>query len=91
MPLPTRCSIRDGERVRGHKGWRIASSARSQQPRYLRIAEVTSIFESDRTFAQPINWVTTLFMTVFHIGAITAVFVYMESTCPRSDVVVDVR
>ena len=52
---------------------------------------MTSIFESDRTFAQPINWVTTLFMTVFHIGAITAVFVYMESTCPRSDVVVDVR
>src|SRR6201987_757722 len=76
MPLPSQWSIRDGERVQGRSGWRIASRARSGQGRYLRIAEVTSIFERDRTFAQPINWVTTLFMAVFHVGAFAALFFF---------------
>ncbi len=33
-----------------------------------------SIFESDRTFRTPINWTTTYFMVMFHIGAIGALF-----------------
>jgi fatty-acid desaturase len=35
-----------------------------------------SIFERDRTFAQPINWVTALFMAVFHVGAFAAMFLF---------------
>ncbi len=30
----------------------------------------------DRTFKQPVVWVTTLFMVIFHIGAIAALFVF---------------
>jgi stearoyl-CoA desaturase (delta-9 desaturase) len=33
-----------------------------------------SIFERDRTFRTPINWTTTYFMCMFHIGAIGAFF-----------------
>jgi fatty-acid desaturase len=36
----------------------------------------TRIFGHDRTFAQPIVWVTTFFMAAFHIGALAAVFVF---------------
>ncbi len=36
----------------------------------------TGIFGHDRTFAQPIVWVTTFFMAAFHIGALAAVFVF---------------
>jgi fatty-acid desaturase len=35
-----------------------------------------SIFDRDKTFAQPINWVTTSFMVVFHVGAIAALFFF---------------
>jgi fatty-acid desaturase len=35
-----------------------------------------SIFDRDKTFAQPINWITTLFMVVFHVGAIAALFFF---------------
>src|SRR5690349_16662719 len=57
---------------------RLADSVKRTQPAatYLRIAEVTNIFERDRTFAQPINWVTTLFMAAFHVGAIAALFFF---------------
>lgn len=35
-----------------------------------------SIFQRDKTFTQPINWVTTLFMVAFHLGAIAALFFF---------------
>jgi len=35
-----------------------------------------SIFDRDKTFAQPINWVTTGFMVVFHVGAVAALFFF---------------
>jgi fatty-acid desaturase len=35
-----------------------------------------SVFGRDKTFSQPIIWTTTLFMTVFHIGAIAALFFF---------------
>jgi fatty-acid desaturase len=35
-----------------------------------------AIIERDRTFSQPIVWITTLFMTAFHIGAVAALFVF---------------
>src|SRR5580700_1748242 len=30
----------------------------------------------DKTFSQPINWTTTLFMLAFHIGAVAALFFF---------------
>ena len=30
----------------------------------------------DKTFSQPVNWVTTFFMVAFHIGAIAAFFFF---------------
>src|SRR6185437_9992988 len=33
-------------------------------------------FKSDRTFKQPVVWLTTSFMVAFHIGAIAAVFFF---------------
>ena len=33
-------------------------------------------FKRDRTFEQPIEWVTTLFMVLFHAGAVVALFVF---------------
>jgi fatty-acid desaturase len=35
-----------------------------------------SIFSEDRTFQQPINWITTAFMVAFHIAAVAALFVF---------------
>jgi sn-1 stearoyl-lipid 9-desaturase len=35
-----------------------------------------SLFARDKTFSQPIIWTTTLFMIVFHIGAIAAFFMF---------------
>jgi stearoyl-CoA desaturase (delta-9 desaturase) len=35
-----------------------------------------AIIERDRTFSRPIVWITTLFMTAFHIGAVAALFVF---------------
>src|SRR5437764_2933096 len=35
-----------------------------------------SIFERDRTFAQPINWVTSSFIAAFHVGGIIALFFF---------------
>src|SRR5882757_4677677 len=35
-----------------------------------------SIFKRDKTFTQPIIWVTTLFMIAFHVGAIAAFFFF---------------
>ena len=37
---------------------------------------IPGIFGHDRTFTQPIVWVTTFFMAAFHIGALAAVFVF---------------
>jgi fatty-acid desaturase len=34
------------------------------------------IFIHDRTFTQPIAWLTTFFMMMFHIGALAALFVF---------------
>ena len=34
------------------------------------------IFEHDKTFTQPIIWITTLFMAAFHVGAIAALFLF---------------
>jgi len=34
------------------------------------------IFRHDRTFAEPIVWVTTFFMAAFHVGALAALFVF---------------
>ena len=33
-----------------------------------------NIFARDRTFTEPISWVTVFFMSVFHLGAIAALF-----------------
>ena len=35
-----------------------------------------SIFQEDRTFKQPLNWITTFFMLAFHVGAIVALFMF---------------
>ncbi len=35
-----------------------------------------SIFERDKTFSEPVNWTTTLFMAAFHVGAIAALFFF---------------
>lgn len=34
------------------------------------------IFKKDKTFGQPIVWVTTFFMVAFHLGALAALFVF---------------
>ena len=39
-----------------------------------------AIIERDRTFSRPIVWITTLFMTAFHIGAVAALFVFSPPT-----------
>ncbi|HEY6852442.1 MAG TPA: hypothetical protein VI320_40305 [Terracidiphilus sp.] len=33
-------------------------------------------FGHDRTFMQPIVWITTLFMVAFHIGELAALFLF---------------
>ena len=38
---------------------------------------MTSTFKGDKTFRQPIIWVTTLFMVLFHAGAIAALFIWL--------------
>jgi stearoyl-CoA desaturase (delta-9 desaturase) len=35
-----------------------------------------NILKTDRTFREPISWVTTFFMASFHIGAIAALFMF---------------
>ena len=35
-----------------------------------------STVKRDKTFSQPVNWVTTFFMLAFHIGAIVALFFF---------------
>ena len=35
-----------------------------------------SIFQRDRTFRQPIIWITTFFLGMFHVGAIVALFFF---------------
>jgi sn-1 stearoyl-lipid 9-desaturase len=35
-----------------------------------------SIFSRDRTFKQPLNWITTFFMLAFHVGAVVALFMF---------------
>jgi fatty-acid desaturase len=30
----------------------------------------------DRTFSQPVNWITTFFMAAFHVGAVAALFTF---------------
>ena len=30
----------------------------------------------DKTFTQPVNWITTFFMVAFHIGAVAALFFF---------------
>src|SRR5438045_3132295 len=37
---------------------------------------ISGFFKGDRTFTQPIIWVTTSFMVAFHIGAVAALFVF---------------
>lgn len=38
--------------------------------------ETMSIFERDKTFAQPVNWTTSFFIGAFHVGAILALFFF---------------
>jgi fatty-acid desaturase len=33
-------------------------------------------FSHDRTFTQPVVWVTALFIAMFHVGAVAALFVF---------------
>jgi fatty-acid desaturase len=35
-----------------------------------------SLFERDRTFSESVNWMTTFFMILFHIGAVAALFFF---------------
>src|SRR6266702_3339116 len=37
---------------------------------------MTGFFQRDKTFQQPVVWVTTLFMVAFHIGAVAAPFFF---------------
>jgi fatty-acid desaturase len=37
---------------------------------------MTKIFRNDRTFAEPLAWLTTFFMVIFHLGAVAALFVF---------------
>ena len=39
-------------------------------------SETMSIFERDKTFTKPINWITSFFMGAFHVGAIAALFFF---------------
>src|SRR5258706_1926406 len=38
--------------------------------------KMTTIPKRDKTFTQPVNWITTSFMGAFHIGAIIALFMF---------------
>ena len=41
---------------------------------------MTTTIKRDKTFTQPINWITTSFMVAFHIGAVIAlIHVWMET------------
>jgi fatty-acid desaturase len=42
----------------------------------MRIWANMSVLSKDRTFKQPVNWVTTAFMIAFHICAIAALFMF---------------
>jgi fatty-acid desaturase len=42
----------------------------------LRLAKLITISERDRTFSEPVNWPTTIFMVAFHVGAIAALFFF---------------
>src|ERR1700731_485154 len=35
-----------------------------------------NIFKTDKTFTRPVNWITSLFMIAFHIGAVIALFMF---------------
>ena len=35
-----------------------------------------SVLQGDRTFKQPLNWTTTSFMLLFHVGAVVALFLF---------------
>src|SRR5690242_21865703 len=35
-----------------------------------------SLFEQDKSFSQPINWMTTFFICGFHVGAVAALFFF---------------
>ncbi len=35
-----------------------------------------SILKNDRTFQEPVNWLTTFFMSAFHVGAVVALFMF---------------
>ena len=37
---------------------------------------MTRIFQNDKTFTQPIIWVTTIFRIILHVGAIAALFMF---------------
>ena len=37
---------------------------------------IPAVFKRDKTFGQHIEWVTTLFMILFHIGAAVALFMF---------------
>jgi len=37
---------------------------------------MTNIFKRDRTFTQPVNWITVFFMGAFHVGAVVALFMF---------------
>jgi fatty-acid desaturase len=50
----------------------MASIVSSHVKTPARTPEVTNVFERDRTFTQPINRITTVFMGAFHVGAIVA-------------------
>ena len=54
----------------------MASIVSSHVKTLARTPEVTNVFERDRTFTQPINWITTVFMGAFHVGAIVALFFF---------------
>ena len=37
---------------------------------------IMNIISHDKTFSEPVNWTTTLFMLAFHVGAIAALFFF---------------
>ncbi len=55
---------------------RVLTSGVKRETTIIRDTRVMSIIERDRSFSEPINWTTTLFMALFHVGAIAALFFF---------------
>jgi stearoyl-CoA desaturase (delta-9 desaturase) len=53
-----------------------AEAAKNTGPLIKGDRDMESILKRDKTFSQPVNWVTSFFMLAFHIGAVAALFFF---------------